>query len=155
VTPFVQSVNFESKSAAIVASNMSVEQVTLVVGIVGGFVPATPSLVVRIKDDQVDASENQGPVTHARLSPQTRLRLLSELKAVRSLPLEKPPGSADIYGLNTSLSVRFSDGSTWTNSAPTGCVHGVSISIPTEAQSETFARLVQMVKDAASEASRV
>jgi len=73
--------------------------------------------------------------------------LLEELYCIfTSIPTESPPGSEDIYGMDTSISWG-SDGLQWANGAPDGCVHGISKVKPTEEEKAKFKRAVEIVKE--------
>jgi hypothetical protein len=72
--------------------------------------------------------------------------LIDELHSIlKSIPTESPPGSEDIYGLDTSI-VWGSDDLVWQNGGPQGCVGGTSDVQPTEEDRVKFKRAVEIVK---------
>jgi len=71
--------------------------------------------------------------------------LIDELHGIlKELPMESPPGSEDIYGLDTSIAWG-SDDLQWMNGAPVGCGGGTSTIQPTEEQKAKFKRAVEIV----------
>jgi len=71
--------------------------------------------------------------------------LVNELHGIlKELPTESPPGSEDIYGLDTSIAWG-SDDLQWMNGAPDGCGGGTSSIQPTEEQKTKFRRAVEIV----------
>lgn len=76
--------------------------------------------------------------------------LVDELHGIlKTLPTEKPPGSQDIYGLDTSISWGSAD-LEWQNGGPGGCSHGTSQVQPTEEEKAKFRRAVDIVKELAT-----
>jgi hypothetical protein len=73
--------------------------------------------------------------------------LVEELHGIlRELPTEYPPGSEDIYGLNTSIMWQ-DEVLQWQNGGPQGCGGGTSMVQATEAQKEKFRRAVTIVDE--------
>jgi hypothetical protein len=73
--------------------------------------------------------------------------LVHELQGIlKTIPSEHPPGSEDIYGLNTSIAWG-SEEVQWQNSAPGGCGHGVSEVQPTKEHKAKFTRAVEIVNE--------
>lgn len=64
---------------------------------------------------------------------------------MKELPTEQPPGSEDIYGLNTGI-VWGSSNLEWANGGPQGCGGGKSTVQVTEEQKAKFKRAVEIVK---------
>ena len=80
-------------------------------------------------------------------SDQHTASLLEELQSIlESIRAESPPGSEDIYGMDTSI-FWASDDLQWVNRAPDGCNHGTSEVIPTEEEKAKFKRAVEIVKE--------
>jgi hypothetical protein len=65
---------------------------------------------------------------------------------LQSIPTEDPPGSEDIYGMDTSIAWG-SEGFEWINRAPGGCGHVPSKVQPTEDDKAKFKRAVKIVKE--------
>ena len=75
------------------------------------------------------------------------VELLSELRTIlSSIPTESPPGSEDIYGLDTSIAFGSED-LVWMNGGPQGCGHGESSVKETEEDKEKFKRAIAIVKE--------
>ena len=73
--------------------------------------------------------------------------LVTELRDIlRSLPTESPPGSEDIYGMDTSIAFGCDD-FMWQNGGPQGCGGGQSAVHPTDEQKIQFKRAVEIVKE--------
>jgi hypothetical protein len=73
--------------------------------------------------------------------------LVNELETIlREIPVEDPPGSEDIYGLDIGL-VWGSDDLEWSNNAPEGCGGGVSEVQPTDVQRRKFKRAVEIIEE--------
>ena len=79
--------------------------------------------------------------------------LVGELHDIlQSIPTEQPPGSEDIYGLDTSIAFQ-SDDLVWMNGGPEGCGMGASTVLPTVEDKAKFARAVQIVQELIARAS--
>ncbi|KAI0077567.1 hypothetical protein K474DRAFT_1066023 [Panus rudis PR-1116 ss-1] len=128
-------------------------------GITGGFAPPTPNAIFTVK-----RSENKSAlhVTSAiRPSGTPSLQdgeskeltlnsdneaLIEELYSIlRSIPTESPPGSEDIYGLDTSIAFGSGD-FMWMNGGPQGCGHGESSVKASEDDKAKFKRAIEIVK---------
>ncbi|KAI0665812.1 hypothetical protein C8Q78DRAFT_1111432 [Trametes maxima] len=73
--------------------------------------------------------------------------LVNELEDIlKSIPTESPPGSEDIYGLDTSI-VFDSEDLVWQNGSPQGCGRGESSVKPMEDDKTKFKRAVEIVKE--------
>jgi len=71
--------------------------------------------------------------------------LVDELHTIlKSLPTESPPGSEDIYGLDTSIAWG-SDDLQWMNGGPQGCGGGQSEVQATSDDKKKFKRAVEIV----------
>lgn len=71
---------------------------------------------------------------------------INELEAIlKSLPVEKPAGVQDIYGLDTSIAYSNGDWQ-WMNGGPQGCGAGESTVQPTEEQKAAFQKAVTLIK---------
>jgi hypothetical protein len=77
-------------------------------------------------------------------------KLVEELEAIlKELPTEQPPGSEDIYGLNTGIAFQSGDFE-WYNGGPQGCGGGESFVKATEEQKAQFKRAVEIVEQIVS-----
>lgn len=63
---------------------------------------------------------------------------------LKELPVEQPPGSKDIYGLDTSIAWQ-SDEVEWYNGGPAGCGSGHSFVEADEEHKTKFKRAVEIV----------
>ncbi|KAF4454456.1 hypothetical protein F53441_3083 [Fusarium austroafricanum] len=126
-------------------------------GITGGFAPPTPSLIITVSaDDGVEMQISKSkPSDGAPEESKTVARadheaLVDELYDIlRDLPTEDPPGSEDIYKLDTSISWG-SDALEWQNGAPQGCDGGESEILPTEEDIQKFKRAIDIVQEIAN-----
>ena len=81
------------------------------------------------------------------LSVDDHAHLLEELEGIlRELPTESPPGSQDIYGMDTSI-MYGSEGLEWQNGGPAGCGGGQSEVQATPEQKAKFKRAVEIVTE--------
>ncbi|EAU80451.1 hypothetical protein CC1G_12116 [Coprinopsis cinerea okayama7 len=129
-------------------------------GIVGGFAPPTPDAVFTLTkpasaaslmvttavrpDGTPELKESAAPKELSITEPSTS-SLVDELYTIlKDLPTEQPPGSEDIYGLNTGI-VFACDEFQWANGGPQGCTGGTSEVQPTEEQKQKFKRAVEIV----------
>lgn len=75
------------------------------------------------------------------------VKLVDELHDIlKSIPTEQPPGSEDIYSLDTSIAWQ-SDDIVWVNGGPSGCARGTSSIQPTEEDKAKFKRAVEIVTE--------
>ncbi len=133
--------------------------VVLTEGIVGGFVP--PDVSERILIREVIAED--GAATYwiwtmrrprsffkGHLSKGSFDALMSEVEAlgIWGLPMEKPEGSEDIYGMDTSIDLSIGKRS-WRNGAPGGCIHGESEVQASEDQKRRFGDILHLVRQTA------
>jgi hypothetical protein len=128
-------------------------------GIVGGFAPPTPDAIFTI----TKAATNPNLLVAAAVRPEGTPSLqeattkslnaeetetdtlVNELHTIlKDLPTEDPPGSEDIYGLDTSIAWG-SDDLEWCNGGPQGCGGGQSSVKATEEQKKQFKRAVEIV----------
>ena len=78
--------------------------------------------------------------------------LVDELQNIlKSIPIESPPGSEDIYGLDTGIAWQSGD-FMWVNGGPSGCVRGTSTVQATEEEKAKFKRAVEIVNELVSKA---
>ncbi|KAK7030895.1 hypothetical protein VNI00_014005 [Paramarasmius palmivorus] len=133
-------------------------------GIVGGFAPPTPDhiyTVTRPKDhDSLNITAAVRPegtpslqdAVPKSLKHDDHAHLVEELHGIlKSIPTENPPGSEDIYGLNTSIAWGSED-LTWINGGPQGCTGGHSQVQPTEEDKKKFQRAVEIVNELVNKA---
>lgn len=129
-------------------------------GITGGFAPPTPSAIYTVTKS---SPQNQLYVSSAIRADGTAhlqdaiarplvyhagdtAKLLDEVYDIlKTLPMEKPIGSEDIYGLDASIAWG-SDDLMWINGGPQGCGGGTSTVQPTEEQKAKFKRAVDILQ---------
>ena len=71
---------------------------------------------------------------------------MTELESIlKDLPTESPPGSQDIYGVDTSIAFQSGD-FMWFNGGPAGCGGGESSVQATNEEKEKFKRAVAIVE---------
>ncbi|KAL0565743.1 hypothetical protein V5O48_016279 [Marasmius crinis-equi] len=124
-------------------------------GIVG-FGPPIPDhiyTVKRLKDEleitsevRLDGAPKPKEVMRKYIKHDDHAEYLDEIYGILKspLPTEKPPGSQDIYGMNTSIEWR-SDDLQWQNGGPDGCEQGTSEEQPSDKEKEKFKRAVKIV----------
>ncbi|KAF7296809.1 hypothetical protein MIND_00911900 [Mycena indigotica] len=129
-------------------------------GIAGGFAPPTPDSVYTIARSDGIASlaitaavrpdgtpELQEAAPKSLALDDASGTLVDELHSIlRSIPTESPPGSEDIYGLDTSI-FWGSDDLEWYNGGPQGCGGGFSEVKATEEDKTKFKRAVEIIKE--------
>lgn len=72
---------------------------------------------------------------------------MDELHSIlKGIPTEQPPGSEDIYGLDTSIAWQ-SDDMEWYNGGPQGCGGGESFVKATDEDKKQFKRAVEIVNE--------
>ncbi|EMD37220.1 hypothetical protein CERSUDRAFT_115115 [Gelatoporia subvermispora B] len=135
-------------------------------GIAGGFAPPTPEAIYTITAAasqpvlQVTAAERphgtpelQDALPKTLSADSHSSALIDELHAIlKTLPTEYPPGSEDIYGLDTSIAFGSAD-LMWTNGGPSGCGGGSSQTQATDDDKKNFKRAVDIVKELVAKAS--
>ncbi|KAB5590976.1 hypothetical protein CTheo_5592 [Ceratobasidium theobromae] len=129
-------------------------------GIVGGFAPPTPNALHSLERSAGDptnlfvqsatrpsGSRNLGDSTDKSLPVDDHAHLVQELHSIlQGLPVESPPGSEDIYGMDTSITW-MSEGFQWCNGGPQGCGGGGSSVQATDEQKAKFRRAVDIVTE--------
>ncbi|KAI0752974.1 hypothetical protein C8Q80DRAFT_1267428 [Daedaleopsis nitida] len=130
-------------------------------GITGGFAPPRPSAIVTITGIPTQNLLNITSAVRPKGTPSLQdavpksisakdehtAALVTELRSIlQSLPTESPPGSQDIYGLDTSIAFGCDD-FMWQNGGPQGCGGGESEVQATEEQKAKFKRAVEIVKE--------
>ncbi|KAF8352142.1 hypothetical protein F5887DRAFT_1268636 [Amanita rubescens] len=132
-------------------------------GIAGGFAPPIPNAIHVIDFTSTDQQQqhlhvtssvrqkgtselsNAFPKTVAVASDSDDEKAIHELQALlKELPVEHPPGSKDIYGLDTSIAWN-SDDLMWCNGGPEGCGGGHSFVEADEEHKAKFKRAVEIV----------
>ena len=130
-------------------------------GISGGFAPSTPSEIHTItlaansgnlaissayRLDGTPTLQDAVPKTLPFDGQHDDQALVEELVSIlQSIP-QPPPGSADVYGLDTSIAFGSED-FMWQNGGPQGCGGGESSVQPTEEQKAKFKRAVEIVQE--------
>ncbi|KAG8787008.1 hypothetical protein FRC12_015992 [Ceratobasidium sp. 428] len=129
-------------------------------GITGGFAPPTPSAIHQLSRSSDEPANifiqsmvrPDGEASLSDLGPKQlpvddHAHLVEELHSIlKQLPTESPPGSEDIYGLDTSIAWG-SDDLEWINGGPQGCGGGTSDVQATSEQKEKFKRAVEIVTE--------
>ncbi|GAB1200969.1 hypothetical protein APSETT444_010351 [Aspergillus pseudonomiae] len=125
----------------------------------GGFAPPTPSAILKLVksagDSNIIVSESTRPDGQPELQQQPEKTLdasdgkveslITELyEILKNLPMESPPGSEDIYRMDTSIALGSED-LEWHNGGPQGCVGDTSYVQPSEEQRAGFRRAVDVV----------
>lgn len=137
-------------------------------GITGGFAPPKPSEVhvltlstdrpnLLAVDSQYRAegssslqSTNQESKTVSLSDDKMNKDLVDELHSIlKTLPTEKPPGSQDIYGMDTGIAWGSQD-LEWNNGGPAGCSKGASEVQATDEEKAKFKRAVEIIKELAT-----
>ncbi|KAF8878800.1 hypothetical protein CPB84DRAFT_1793827 [Gymnopilus junonius] len=130
-------------------------------GITGGFAPPTPDAIFTITQPLntelltiTSAIRPAGTPSLQEIAPKFinakkdhTAALVEELHNIlKELPTESPPGSEDIYGLDTSIAWG-SDDLEWINGGPQGCGGGTSSVQATDEQKAKFKRAVDIVNE--------
>ena len=132
-------------------------------GITGGFAPPTPNAIhtftkakdqthilvsSAVRQDGTPSLTNIAPKTVELTSadaPSDSTALVDELHSIlKSIPTESPPGSEDIYGMDTSIAWGSED-LMWMNGGPSGCVAGTSEVQASDEDKAKFRRAVEIV----------
>ncbi|CAE6393594.1 unnamed protein product [Rhizoctonia solani] len=131
-------------------------------GIVGGFAPPTPNALHRLIRSSGDPSTlciesmvrpegtpslQPNPTKNLPIGDSSHASkgLVDELHSIlKEIPTESPPGSEDIYGMDTSI-MWMSEDLEWMNGGPQGCGGGTSEVQPSEEQKAKFKRAVEIV----------
>ncbi|KIK52974.1 hypothetical protein GYMLUDRAFT_179561 [Collybiopsis luxurians FD-317 M1] len=134
-------------------------------GITGGFAPPTPSFIATItRTENADtlnissASRADGTPDLGSFAPkssdttESAEAWMDELHGIlKKLPTEQPPGSEDIYGLDTSI-FWGSDDLQWFNGGMSGVSGGPGSVQATPEQKAQFKRAVEIVESLVGEA---
>jgi hypothetical protein len=141
-------------------------------GIVGGFAPPTPDAIHTLELDVGEVGITSTPGNHPVLKVTSAIRPIGtpdlqgalpkalpvptesdEEKAIhelrdilKELPTEQPPGSEDIYGMNTSIAWQSED-LQWFNGGPAGCSGGYSSVKASEEHKAKFKRAITIVNE--------
>ncbi|KAJ7436830.1 hypothetical protein FB451DRAFT_1306702 [Mycena latifolia] len=129
-------------------------------GITGGFAPPTPSAIytltraagapslaitAAVRPSGTPALQDAAP--KALAPDDSTTALVDELHGIlKTIPMESPPGSEDIYGLDTSI-MWGSDDLEWCNGGPQGCGGGTSMVQASEDDKKKFKRAVEIVEE--------
>lgn len=117
-------------------------------GISGGFAPPEPAAVKSVTYAGTNSlqitSSSSNNVAQTNVPKDGSVDVLvEELQSIlRSIPTEDPPGSEDIYGLNTSIMWGSSEFE-WRNAGPQGC-GGYSSVQATDEQKAKFKRALEI-----------
>ncbi|KAJ7594122.1 hypothetical protein C8J56DRAFT_1012477 [Mycena floridula] len=127
-------------------------------GITGGFAPPRPSEIHSITRTQGSDTVSVESAVRPDGTPQLQsagprsfksedhTSLIEELHDIlKSIPTESPPGSEDIYGMDTSI-FWGSEDLQWCNGGPQGCGGGNSMVKATDEDKVKFKRAVEIVE---------
>jgi hypothetical protein len=131
---------------------------TSVQGIAGGFAPPTPSAVHTVTAAQTLPHLIINSAVRPNGTPSLKdagaksltndaetCNLVDELYGIlKTIPMEFPPGSEDIYGMDTSIAWG-SDDLQWMNGGPQGCGGGKSQKQANDEEKAKFKRAVEIV----------
>jgi len=146
-------------------------------GIVGGFAPPTPDAVHTLDLDVGEVGTTSTADNHPVLKVTSAVRpdgtpelqgalpktlpvpaesaeekAIHELRdLLKGLPTEQPPGSEDIYGMNSSIAWMSKD-LEWCNGGPQGCNGSDSFVKANEENKAKFKRAVTIVNDLVTKA---
>jgi hypothetical protein len=134
-------------------------------GITGGFAPPTPNAVytvtqplnetklaitAAVRPSGTPSLQDAGPKSLNQDDSTTAL--VDELHEIlKSIPMEDPKGSEDIYGMDTSIAWG-SDDLEWYNGGPQGCGGGNSTVKATAEDKAKFKRAVEIVNELVNKA---
>jgi len=126
-------------------------------GITGGFAPPTPEKIITVtaalnhstlnltSATRQDGTPGLQDAVPKSLSAAETSALVDELHGIlKTIPMESPPGSEDIYGLDTSIAWGSED-LEWYNGGPQGCGGGQSTIQATDEDKAKFKRAVEIV----------
>ncbi|KAK5992166.1 hypothetical protein PT974_05566 [Cladobotryum mycophilum] len=126
-------------------------------GILGGFIPPRPTAIYTVtRDNAASSIEVTVQTAENSMEPASKefpvkdyeARINRILGILKQLPTENPPQSEDIFGLNIGISW-MSDDFQWVNSAPQGCIPGISDKPATDEEKVLFEEAVDIVTDIA------
>lgn len=135
-------------------------------GITGGFAPPTPSAIhtitalstqpvinisSAIRPDGTPALQDALPKS-LKHNDHTAAAVYELYSILKTLPIESPPGSQDIYGMDTSIAFAHGD-FVWMNGGPQGCGSGVSQTQATAEDKAKFKRAVEIVNELVAKAA--
>ncbi|KAF8642059.1 hypothetical protein AX16_009710 [Volvariella volvacea WC 439] len=140
-------------------------QIRLQKGIVGGFVPASPTAIITAdkRDTLIPEDAIRLHVTK-QLSPgpgeplgdvhsstpdynQASKSIVTEIYLIlKELPIGPEVAFADFYGADTGITWRDGSGFEWFNSGPEGCVRDDTAPQATPEQKEAFKKAVDLIK---------
>ncbi|SCO78779.1 uncharacterized protein FRV6_02992 [Fusarium oxysporum] len=122
-------------------------------GITGGFAPPTPSLIIWIgtgDDDslQLYITRQFGDEETKTVAAADNDALIDELHGIlKEIPMASPPGSEDIYGLDTGIAW-VSEDLQWTNGVNISG-QGESSVQPSSEEKKMFERAVDIIQEIA------
>jgi hypothetical protein len=135
----------------------SMTTIRLVEGVVGGFMPAVPrkQILIEIEGGQVhiekhvksnaaNAVDGYVQTKSTVEAQQVQATVDHCISTLKSLPLESPAGSQDVYKQDVSIFVE-TDGFTWANVPNQGCDIQESSVQPSSAQIEHFKQIIQKI----------
>lgn len=128
-------------------------------GITGGFAPPLPSAIFTVTSvptlphfQITSALRPYGTPSLQDALPKelnkdaTTNKLVDELYDIlKSIPTESPPGSEDIYGMDTGIAFACED-LQWINGGPAGCGRGTSSVQATDEDKAKFRKAVEIVR---------
>ena len=94
-----------------------------------------------------DGTSSLSSAVTKRISVDDHTALIDELHSIlKEIPTEFPPGSEDIYGLDTSIAWGSED-LQWYNGGPSGCGGGHSETQASAEDKKKFKRAVEIVNE--------
>lgn len=136
--------------------------ITLVKGVTGGFVEASPELhiLIDVGKDKVSVQKSiksDAPAAADGFKTNSIELDASQVKSLvdgweailKTLPIEEPKGCEDIYGLDYSLQFHSSD-LKWANTPNEGCNSTPSTIVPSKEQKQRFQDIVNQIEIFAS-----
>ncbi|KAK0109840.1 hypothetical protein ONS95_002511 [Cadophora gregata] len=136
--------------------------IRLQVGITGGFAPPSPSAIHTISrssssptmdinsQQRAEGSHDLRPQPTKTLPVQTHSENLDYIyNTLKELPVEDPPGSEDIYGLDTGVNWN-GEGLKWSNGGPEGCGSDFSNVQAGKGEKEKFGEVVKLILEIAN-----
>jgi hypothetical protein len=131
--------------------------IRLVEGVVGGFMPAVPrkQILIEVEGGQVhiekhvksDAANAVDGYVQSKSTvslQQVQATVDHCVSTLKSLPVENPSGSEDVYKQDVSIFVE-ADGFAWANVPNQGCAIQESNVKPTSEQIEHFKQIIQKI----------
>ncbi|KAH7409181.1 hypothetical protein BKA64DRAFT_389473 [Cadophora sp. MPI-SDFR-AT-0126] len=131
--------------------------IRLQVGITGGFAPPSPSAIHTItrspssptmsitSQQRLPGSHDLQPLPTKTIPVQNYVEQIDQIyNVLKELPVDDPPGSEDIYGLDTGVTWS-GNGLQWSNGGPEGCGSDFSNVQVGREETERFQEVVKLI----------